>query len=284
MPNDSTVQAAYRISGMDCPSCVKKIEDAAHTVEGVDTVEVSLATQMLRVTTKDGSLLAKVEDAVTAVGYKLTRVGAGGDATDDDDQPKDLDHATPAYKRALWIVVGLNVGYGVIEMVGGFIARSQALKADALDFVGDGLISLLGLIAIGWPAVWRARSALLQGGFLAALGLAVLANTIYRVVVQEAPEAGLMGVMGLIALGINVAAALVLLPHRHGDANMRAVWLFSRNDAIGNAATVVAALLVLWTRSPWPDLAVAVAVAGLFLYSAVSIIADARKELARTTP
>lgn len=278
MPN--TIQAIYRISGMDCPSCVQKIEDAANTVEGVDAVEVSLATQVLRVTTKDASLLTKIESVVTSLGYKLTKVGAGGNATDDDDQPN-LDHATPAYKRALWIVVGLNAGYGIIEMVGGFIARSQALKADALDFVGDGLISLLGLIAIGWPTVWRARSALLQGGFLAALGLAVLANTIYRVVVQEAPEAGLMGVMGLIALGINVAAAFVLLPHRHGDANMRAVWLFSRNDAIGNAATVVAALLVLWTRSPWPDLAVAVVVAGLFLHSAASIIIDARNELVR---
>lgn len=281
MPNDPLTHASYRISGMDCSSCVKKIEDAARTVQGVHTVEASLATQMLRVTTSDLSNLSRVEAAVTSVGYKLTKLSPRGGGTHDDDQPADVEHGTFAYKRALWVVVGLNVGYGVVEMVGGFIARSQALKADALDFVGDGLISLLGLIAIGWPAVWRARSALLQGGFLAALGLAVLANTVYRVVVQEPPEAGLMGVMGLIALGINVTAAVVLLPHRRGDANMRAVWLFSRNDAIGNAATVVAALLVLWTGTPWPDLVVAVVVASLFLYSAVAIITDARKELVR---
>ncbi|MFC7611303.1 cation transporter [Teichococcus aestuarii] len=70
--------------------------------------------------------------------------------SDDDDLPKDLAHITPAYRRALWIVVGLNVGYGLVEMVGGFISGSQALKADALDFLGDGLISFLGLLAIGW--------------------------------------------------------------------------------------------------------------------------------------
>ncbi len=64
-----------------------------------------------------------------------------------------------------------------------------------------------------------------------------------------------MGALGLVALVVNVEVAAVLIPHRTGDANVRAVWLFSRNDAIGNAAVVVAAGLVAWTRSPWPDLA-----------------------------
>jgi Co/Zn/Cd efflux system component len=76
-----------------------------------------------------------------------------------------------------------------------------------------------------------------------------------------------------------VGAALVLLPHRRGDANMRAVWLFSRNDAIGNLAVVVAAVLVATTGTPWPDLAVAFVIAGLFLHSAWRIILDARREL-----
>ena len=89
-----------------------------------------------------------------------------------------------------------------------------------------------------------------------------------------------MGALGFVALVINVAAVWVLLPHRGGDANMRAVWLFSRNDAIGNAAVVVAAGLVAWTGSAWPDLIVAFVVASLFLHSAWSIIADARRELA----
>jgi cation diffusion facilitator family transporter len=202
---------------------------------------------------------------------------------DDDDLPRDLAHITPAYKRALWIVVGLNVGYGLVEMVGGFISGSQALKADALDFLGDGLISLLGLLAIGWSLAWRARSALIQGLFLAALGVGVLATTGYRVLVLYQPEAELMGLFGIVALAVNVAAAAVLIPHRTGDANVRAVWLFSRNDAIGNAAVVVAAGLVWWTGTPWPDLAVAVVIAGLFLQSAWSIIRDARRDLAEAS-
>lgn len=188
-------------------------------------------------------------------------------------------HATPAYRRALWIVVLLNAGYGVVEMAGGFLAESQAAKADALDFIGDGLITMLGLVAIAWSAAARARVALLQGLFLGALGLGVLVNTILRIVERQQPEAELMGLLGVIGLAVNVTAAAVLVPHRSGDANVRAVWLFSRNDAIGNAAVVVAAGFVAVTDTPWPDLIVAIVIAGLFLQSSWSIVRSARREL-----
>jgi Co/Zn/Cd efflux system component/copper chaperone CopZ len=268
----------YRVTGMDCASCAAKIEKATRGV-GVEEVKVSTATQIMTLRTEPGRL-AEVERAVTGIGYQLDRLDAPrASGADDDELPRDLSHITPAYKRALWIVVGLNVGYGLVEIVGGFLAGSQALKADALDFLGDGLITFLGLLAIGWSLLWRARSALVQGLFLGALGLGVLASTVYRMVVQLPPEAELMGLFGIIALVVNVSAALVLIPHRTGDANVRAVWLFSRNDAIGNAAVVVAAGLVAWTGSAWPDLVVALVIAGLFLHSAWSIIRDARADL-----
>lgn len=192
----------------------------------------------------------------------------------------EIDDLTPAYRRALWVVVALNIGYGAIEMVGGVLADSQALKADALDFLGDGAITFLGLLALGWSTLWRARSALIQGLFLGALGLSVLATTVYRLLAQKQPDAEVMGVLGGIALLVNVAAAVALLPHRTGDANARAVWLFSRNDAIGNAAVVAAAGLVAWTGTAWPDLLVAIIIASLFLQSSWSIVQDARKDLA----
>lgn len=265
----------YRVTGMDCSSCAAKIEGAARKVAGVQDVRVSIASQEMTLRLDENvAALPEVESTVTGLGYKLARLDA-----DDDDKIPDLSHVTPAYKRALWIVVLLNAGYGVVEIIGGFIAGSQALKADALDFLGDGLISFLGLIAVGWGLAARAKAALLQGIFLGLLGLGVLIVTAYRVLVVQQPEAELMGILGLIALGVNVAAAVVLIPHRHGDANARAVWLFSRNDAIGNIAVVIAALAVAGTRTPWPDLAVAVIIAGLFLQSSFSIIRDARKDL-----
>lgn len=274
--------ARYRVTGMDCASCAAKIEKAARSV-GIEDVKVSTATQIMTLHA-DATQRPQVEQAVTALGYQLDRLDrpkteAGSGTDDDDELPRDLSHITPAYKRALWIVVILNVGYGLVEMAGGFLSGSQALKADALDFLGDGLITFLGLLAIGWSLLWRARSALIQGLFLGALGLTVLATTAYRVLALNQPEAELMGLFGAIALVVNVAAALVLIPHRSGDANVRAVWLFSRNDAIGNAAVVVAAGLVAWTGTAWPDLVVAAVIAGLFLQSSWSIVRDARNDL-----
>ena len=195
------------------------------------------------------------------------------------DLPDDLSGITASYKRALWIVVLLNLGFGIAEMAGGFAAGSQALKADALDFLGDGSITFLGLLAIGWSLRWRARSALVQGIFLGVMGLGVLATTAFRVLVLNTPEVELMGILGLVALAINIVSAVILLPHRSGDANARAIWLFTRNDAFGNLAVVIAAGLVFWTGTGWPDLVAATIIAVLFLQSSWSIIKDARKDL-----
>ncbi len=274
---DIAESVSYRVTGMDCPSCAAKIEKAVRANAAVQNVKVSIASQIMNVRmVKPEQHLPEIEHAVRELGYQLEQQSGSGD----DDLPENLAHMNPAYKRALWIVVLLNVGYGIVEMAGGFISHSQALKADALDFLGDGLITFLGLAAIGWSLTWRARSALLQGIFLGALGCGVLAATAYRVLVLQQPEAELMGLFGAAAFCVNVGAAFVLLPHRTGDSNMRAVWLFSRNDAIGNAAVVVAAVLVAWTDTPWPDLVVATIIAGLFLHSTWSIIKDARADLA----
>jgi Co/Zn/Cd efflux system component len=173
----------------------------------------------------------------------------------------------------------MNLILGVAEAVSGYVAGSQALKADALDSLGDGVITGLGLVALNWGAGARNRAALAQGVFLALMGFGVLGATLYRVLVTQVPEAMLMGSFGLIALAVNVASAVILLRYRKGDANVRAVWLVSRNDAIGNAAVVAAALAVAATGSPWPDLLTAAAIAGLFIHSAVKIVGDALGEL-----
>lgn len=193
--------------------------------------------------------------------------------------PKDLTHTTPGYRRALVIVVVLNLGMGVVEMAGGVFGRSQALKADSLDFLGDGAITLLGLLAISRGQRWRARAALLQGFFLAILGVGVIGAACFRLYAKVLPDAATMGVLGVVGLVVNVVCALVLVPHRNGDANVRAVWLFSRNDAIGNMAVVVAGGLVGWSGQAWPDLVTAAVIAALFLASAWQIIRGAQHEL-----
>lgn len=290
----SAATARYHVTGMDCASCAAKIENAARKVAGVSDVKVSIASQIMTLEVDDAAQrLPAVVTAVTNLGYQLDRVDAqkasgserdhdSNDDDDDDDRVPDLSHVTPEYRKALWIVVLLNLGYGVVEIGGSVLAGSQALQADSLDFIGDGLISFLGLVAVGWGLAARAKAALLQGLFLALLGFGVVGSTIFRVFVEHEPQTMLMAGFAIVAFVVNVLAAVVLIPHRKGDANMRAVWLFSRNDAIGNLAVVIAAGFVWWLNSPWPDLIVAFAVAGLFLQSAWSIIRDARADLSAT--
>jgi cation transport ATPase len=215
MTKTDTAEAVhYRVTGMDYSACAAKIESAARSVAGVRDAKVSIASQEMTLRTEDGTApLPEVERAITGLGYRLARMDA------EEDGIPDLSHVTPGYKRALWIVVLLNAGYGLVEIVGGFLAGSQSVKADALDFIGDGVISFLGLIAVGWGLAARAKAALLQGIFLGVLGAGVLVATAYRVLVQHQPEAGLMGILALIGLAMNVSAAAVLLPHRPGDAN-----------------------------------------------------------------
>ena len=187
----------------------------------------------------------------------------------------------PAYRRALLIVIVLNIGFGLFELAGGFWAGSQALKADALDFLGDGSITFVGLLALGWATSTRARIAQVQGAFLGALGFSVLGLAIWRALNAIPPDAELMGGIGIAALAVNVTAAMALTPFREqGDAQARGIWLFSRNDAINNIAVVVAAALVFWFESAWPDIIVAAVIATIFLHSAWEIMRDAKSELA----
>ncbi len=191
-----------------------------------------------------------------------------------------FDGVSNEFKRALWIVIGINGGMFVVEMLAGFSGQSMALKADALDFLGDTVTYGLSLWAIGKSGLLRARVALFKGVSLALMGVGVLGATLYRFVVLGAPDEMIMGAIGFMALTANLVSVLILMNYRDGDANVRSVWLCSRNDAIGNLAVLGAALAVYLSATPWPDLIVAALMATLFLNSARQIISQAREEMA----
>lgn len=183
-----------------------------------------------------------------------------------------------AYKRRLWLVIAINAAMFAVEMGAGQAAQSQALKADALDFLGDALTYGLSLAVIGMSVRVRATAALFKGLSLLAMGAWVFGTTLYRVVYIGVPEAEIMGVIGFLALAANVTSVLLLVAYKDGDANVRSVWLCSRNDAIGNVAVMLAALGVWGSGTGWPDVIVAAAMAALFVNSAVQIIRQARAE------
>ncbi|WP_420404044.1 cation transporter [Nisaea sp.] len=177
-----------------------------------------------------------------------------------------------AYRRALWAVILINGAMFLIEMAAGFGAGSMALKADALDFLADTATYALSFYVIGKAARVRAGAALLKGVSLACMGLWVFGSTAYQVLLVGVPEAAIMSTVGVLAFVANMASVGLLFRFRDGDANVRSVWLCSRNDAIGNIAVVVAAAGVWQTGTGWPDLIVAAVMAGLFCWSSFQII------------
>jgi Co/Zn/Cd efflux system component len=185
----------------------------------------------------------------------------------------------PRFRRALWIALAVNAAMFVVEIIGGFGAHSASLLADAVDFFGDAANYAVSLFVLGLAPVWRSRTALLKGFTMGGYGLFVLGRVIWQYQQGTLPAADVMGAIGIIALFANAGVAWLLYAFREGDANMRSVWLCSRNDAIGNAAVILAAMGVAAYSSNWPDLLVALVMAVLGLQAAVHVIRQARQEL-----
>lgn len=191
-------------------------------------------------------------------------------------------HATgnsPAYRRVLWVALVLNAAMAVVELTAGSVAGSLALWADSADFIADAANYAVSLAVLTSSLALRARVAWAKGAAMGLIGLAVLARAAWAALNGEPPQAFTMGVVGVAALVVNVVVALMLYAWREGDANMRAVWLCSRNDALGNIAVVAAAAAVAWSGTAWPDLAVAAVMAVLALSSARVVMRHARAEL-----
>ncbi|MBT0570242.1 cation transporter [Curvibacter sp. CHRR-16] len=198
-------------------------------------------------------------------------------------------HHTPAahtlqnparYRRVLWVALVVNAAMFAVEVLGSMGSGSLALLADSVDFAGDAMNYGLSLAVLGAALSWRARAAQLKAVSMLGFGLYVLGSALWSLWHGDAPNAVTMGLVGVLALLANVGVAWLLYAYRDGDANMRSVWLCSRNDAIGNVAVMLAALGVFGTGSAWPDLLVATLMALLALHGAWQVLRQAGGELA----
>lgn len=187
----------------------------------------------------------------------------------------------PKYRKILWFALVVNAAMFMIELGAGFTSGSVSLLADAIDFLGDAANYGVSLAVLTMAMAWRSKAALLKGACMLTFGLFVLARAVWSFQAGVVPVASTMGVIGFLALTANVIVAFLLYRYRTGDANMRSVWLCSRNDAFGNIAVMLAALGVFGTGSAWPDLAVAVGMASLAIWGGWSVIQHARLELSQ---
>jgi len=187
--------------------------------------------------------------------------------------------ARPGYRRVLWIALVVNALMFAIEIAAGLQAGSVSLLADAIDFFGDAANYGLTLAVLGLGLVWRARAALVKAVSMLLFGLVVLGKSVWAVSQGVPPEPLTMGAVGALALAANLGVAVLLYSFRQGDANMRGVWLCTRNDAIGNVAVMLAAFGVFGTGTAWPDLAVAVVMAALAISAGWMVMRQAGREL-----
>jgi Co/Zn/Cd efflux system component len=187
------------------------------------------------------------------------------------------------FRRVLWIALVINGGMFLVEGISGLFGDSVSLQADALDFLGDAANYGLGLAVLGLTLTHRATAALIKGLSMGLFGLWVMGAAVYNLVAHTVPSPAVMGIVGFLALAANLGVALMLYRHRQGDSNRRSVWLCTRNDAIGNLAVMLAASGVFASGTAWPDLAVAIVMAGLALSSSYRVITQAAGEIRSVT-
>jgi Co/Zn/Cd efflux system component len=176
------------------------------------------------------------------------------------------------------IVLWINVFMFILEAVAGIAAYSTALLADSVDMLGDAIVYAFSLYVVGRGSVWQARAAMLKGIIMAAFGVGVLAQVVFKIVHGLVPSAEVMGVVGIMALAANLLCLRLLWQRRGDDINMRSAWVCSRNDVIGNVGVLVAAIAVRFTTSLWPDVVIGLLIAALFGRSAIAVIREASRE------
>jgi len=179
----------------------------------------------------------------------------------------------------LKIVLGINAVMFFVELTAGLFAGSVSLIADSLDMLGDALVYGFSIYVVARGSRMKAKAALLKGGIMAAFGLFVFGQAMYKIIIPHIPVFETIGVIGVLALAANSLCLFLLWRHRADDINMSSVWLCSRNDIIANVSVLCAAIGVWLTSSGWPDILVGLGLAALFLRSAVFVLRGAMMEL-----
>ena len=195
---------------------------------------------------------------------------------DMDTKRKDLD---PDYKTALIMCAMLNLAMLFIEGSAGLWIGSAALLADAGDFLEDATVFGLAFVAVEWSERARAVAGLFQGFAMAGVGVAAVIQIVRRILEGGAPSSTLMGAVAVLALSVNGYCAYRLIRFRGGDASMRAIWLSTRNDAMLNVLTIVAAVFIAITGSGWPDIIAGAIIASVNLWASIEVIRVASGEM-----
>lgn len=195
------------------------------------------------------------------------------------DKACEIDALRSRQSSTLKIVLGINAVMFIVELTAGLLGNSISLVADSLDMLGDAMVYGFSLYVVARSTTMKAKAALLKGIIMAAFGFFVLGQALYRIAYSQLPVFETIGAIGLLALAANGTCFFLLWRHRADDINMSSVWLCSRNDIIANISVLFAAVGVWLTHAGWPDILVGLALAALFLRSALHVLRESITEL-----
>lgn len=181
-----------------------------------------------------------------------------------------------AQRRTLLVVLILNALLFVGLGVGGLLADSSALIANAADNASDSVVYLLSFLAVGRGLHWKRRAARTSGVLLLVFAAGVLLDVSRRWLFGAEPIGISMLVMAVVAAAVNLLCLVLIRRARSEDVNMRAAETFSFNDFAANGGILVAGGLVMWLDQAWPDLVVGVIVAIIAAKGGLEILEDAR--------
>ncbi|MBD3413662.1 MAG: cation transporter [Candidatus Aminicenantes bacterium] len=241
-------ESIYHISKMDCPSEANLIRMKLEGMSFIKRLDFDIENRKLMVfhTKKD----RRIEDRLKQLNLNTEFMGTR--IVQIDERGTEGPHIQ---SKVLWTVLFINFGFFIIEMTTGLISKSMGLVADSLDMLADAFVYALGLWAVGSMTVRKKKVARLSGYFQLALALLGIVEVIRRFIGLEAmPDFRVMIVVSIAALTANFFCLYLLRKSKSNEAHMKASMIFTSNDVIINAGVILAGILVLWTRSKYPDL------------------------------
>jgi len=188
------------------------------------------------------------------------------------------DETEGVQRRTLLVVLILNAALFVGLGIGGLLADSSALLANALDNASDSAVYLISFLAVGRALIWKIRAARASGILLLIFAAGVLLDVLRRTLMGTEPIGWTMMGMAVVAAIVNLVCLELIRRQRSEDVNMKAAETFSFNDFASNGGILIAGGLVLWLDQSWPDLVVGLIVAGIAVKGGVDILRDSRAE------
>ena len=255
---------------MDCPSEIQQIKSLFTNPDQVHQMNFDLSGRT--VTFYHFIETSHIIDKLAEMNLNGTLVNSQV-ISQSEVQKKDTDLET----KTLKILLAINFGMFLFEIVFGAISESTGLIADSLDMLADSLVYGISLFAVSKVSQVKNKAAFTSGIFQIALALGCFFEVVRRFVFGSNPISSYIIIISSISLIANVTCLFLIYKHKDGGAHMKASWIFSANDVIANVGVIIAGALVALTGSRYPDLVIGMIIAFVVFRGALQILKISRQ-------